>query len=105
MLKETYLAIKKNVPKDAIPIVVTRTAGSILSPSWILLNDYKEQRITWEQYKERFHNEMDNEPCRAYMKKIKLLAKERDVYLICYEKPPKPCHCFLLLEMINNMEE
>ena len=104
MLKESYLAVMKNLPKDAVKIVVTRTAGSILSPSWNLLDDYKSGKINWDGYMERFNNEMNNDRCIAEMRKIKWMAKDRDVYLICYEKR-FPCHRFLLVDMINKLDE
>lgn len=102
MLKESYLAVMKNLPKDAVKIVVTRTAGSVLSPSWDLLKDYKNGKINWDGYVERFKQEMNNDTCIAEMMKIKLMSKNRDIYLVCYEKS-YPCHRFLLVDMINNL--
>lgn len=104
MLKESYLAVMKNLPKDSEKIVVTRTAGSVLSPSWDLLNDYKNGKINWDGYVERFAQEMNNDVCIATMRKIKWIAKSKDVYLICYEKR-FPCHRFLLIDMINKLDE
>lgn len=103
MLKESYLANMKSLPKDAVKIVVTRSAGHILSPSKELLWDYKKGKITWEQYVQRFNKEMDKEACRREMRKIKEMAKIHDVYLICYEKSWK-CHRFLLLDMIERLD-
>jgi len=43
-LKETYFANLENVKKmdpGAVIIDVTRRAGSVLSPSWDMLNEYK----------------------------------------------------------------
>lgn len=104
MLKESYLANIKNLPADAEKIVVTRTAGHVLSPSKELLWDYKKGRINWDQYVERFRQEMDNDACIAAMRKIKWEAKTKDIYLICYEKS-YPCHRFLLIDMINKLDE
>lgn len=36
------------------------------------------------------------------LRKIKKLAENKDVYLVCYEKKP-PCHRFILIEMIREM--
>lgn len=103
MLKESYLAVMKKLPQDSVKIVVTRTAGSVLSPSWDLLNDYKNGKIDWDRYVERFKQEMNNDVCIATMRKIKLMAKDKEVYLICYEKR-RPCHRFLLIDMINSLD-
>ncbi len=104
MLKESYLANMKNLPKDSIKIVVTRSAGNLLSPSWALLNAYKKGDIDWEGYTKRFKEEMDSNIHRNMMKEIKKLAETRDVYLICYEPPGKNCHRYILMEMINNVD-
>ncbi len=105
MLKESYLSNARNLPKDAIKIVVTRSAGHMLSPSKKLLWDYKKERIDWAEYVKTFTREMDNPACVAVMREIKKLAKEKDVYLLCYEPPGKNCHRYLLIDMINKLNE
>jgi uncharacterized protein YeaO (DUF488 family) len=104
MLKESYLANVKNLPKDAVKIVVTRSAGHMLSPSKALLWDYKNGKIDWTGYVKTFYREMDNPACAAIMREIKKIAETRDVFLLCYEKE-YPCHRFLLLDMIKKLDE
>ncbi len=104
MLKESYVANMKNLPDNAIKIVVTRSAGHPLSPSKELLGDYIKGKINWDQYVERFKQEMTNDICIAEMRKIKWIAKTKDIYLICYEKT-YPCHRFLLIDMITKLDE
>lgn len=104
MLKETYRANIKNLPKDSAIIIVMRTKGHLLSPSWKLLNDYRAKKITWDEYIIRFKNEMNNVQCENEMKKIKELSKHKDVYLVCHERT-YPCHRFILIELINSLEE
>jgi len=104
MLKESYLSNARNLPKDAIKIVVTRSAEHMLSPSKKLLWDYKKGRIDWIEYVKTFTREMDNPACVAVMREIKKLANEKDVYLLCYEPPGKNCHRYLLLDMINKLD-
>jgi hypothetical protein len=103
MLKETYLAKMKKIAKEnnAAFIVVTRRAGHVLSPSWKLLNDYKDGRIDWAQYTERFRHEMECDPCRKEMKRIWDLSQSKDVFLVCYEKQGEDCHRYLLKDMIK----
>ena len=94
----------KNLPEDAVPIVVTRTSWSPLAPSLELLNDYKENRISWCQYEERYREEMLNsDEAIEEMKQIFKLSCIKDVYLICYEKPPKNCHRHILIDLINEL--
>jgi hypothetical protein len=102
-LKETYFANLGNVKKmdpGAIIIDVTRRAGSVLSPSWDMLNEYKEGKMTWDGYISRFLREMDNPVSRAEMLRIGELARTKEVYLVCFERVGN-CHRFLLVDMIK----
>jgi hypothetical protein len=104
-LKETYLKNVENVKKmdtGAVIINVTRRAGSILSPSWTLLNAYKAKKIDWDGYISGFMREMDNPECKAEMLRIGTLAKTKDVYLVCFERVGN-CHRFLLVDMIKGL--
>ena len=104
-LNETYLGNVENVKKanpDAVLIDVTRRAGSVLSPSWDMLNEYFARKITWDGYISRFVKEMDNPVSRADMLRIGELARTRDVYLVCFEKKGN-CHRFLLVDMIKGL--
>jgi len=104
-LLETYLGNVENVKKTnpgAVIIEVTRSAGSVLSPSWALLNDYKAKKITWDGYIERFLREMDNPLARDTMVSLGNLSKKKDVYLVCFERKGN-CHRFLLLDMIRKL--
>lgn len=90
--------------KDVMIINVTRTAGHLLSPSYELLMDYKNGKITWDQYVVRYKREMDNESCRSVMRNIKKMSETQDVYLVCVcWNKERRCHRFLLMEMIEKM--
>jgi hypothetical protein len=102
-LKETYLGNIENVRRadpGAVIIDVTRRAGSVLSPSWDMLNVYKAGKITWDGYVSRFVKEMDNPVSRAEMLRIGELARTKDVNLVCFERVGN-CHRFLLVDMIK----
>ncbi|MDP2753521.1 MAG: DUF488 family protein [Nitrospirota bacterium] len=61
-------------------------------------------RISWEEYKERFRNEMLSSVARTIMKDIKMLSKDVDVYLICScHNTENHCHRFILIDMINQL--
>ena len=104
-LKETYFGNVANVKKmdpGAVIIDVTRRAGSVLSPSWILLNPYKAKKIDWDGYISRFVREMDNPKSKAEMLRIGELAGTKEVYLVCFERVGN-CHRFLLVDMIKRL--
>ncbi len=105
MLLETWLGNLPNVKRsnpNAEMIEVTRSKGSVLSPSWELLNAYKAGKITWDEYIERFKKEMDNPKSMEEMLRIGELARKKDVYLVCFERKGH-CHRFLLVDMIKGM--
>jgi|SRR5659263_179832 len=102
-LKETYFGNVENVRRansGAIMIDVTRRAGSVLSPSWDMLNEYFARKITWDGYISRFLREMDTPVCKTEMLRIGELARTKDVYLVCFERVGN-CHRFLLVDMIK----
>jgi uncharacterized protein YeaO (DUF488 family) len=120
MLKESYTAKLKALPKDAIKIAVGYP--SIFSPSDTLLKEFNEiknklmkkgiaepeaRKKAWQQtdFEERYRNEMDSKPdVIEKLKEIKKLAERKDVFLYCY-CGKKPCHRFLLMDMIQHSKE
>lgn len=123
-LKETYLAKLKRMREeypDAEFIVVTRTARSVLAPSRELLADFKEfydsllvegvedidaHNRAWYavDYERRFREEILGRPAAMdELRRTKEMAKVKDVYLVCYEKPPKKCHRLVLMDIIREM--
>ncbi|MBU4220818.1 MAG: hypothetical protein KKA10_04220 [Euryarchaeota archaeon] len=102
-LKETYFGNLGNVKKmdpGAVIIDITRRAGSVLSPSWDMLNEYKAGKMTWDGYISEFIREMDNPECKTEMLRIGELAMTKEVYLVCFESVGN-CHRFLLVDMIK----
>jgi len=107
MLYETYKyrleEMQRKYP-EAVFIDVTRSAGSILAPSWNMLNAYKKDG-DWDRYTQRFTEEMQHPDCQAEMHRIGKLAERSDVFLVCFEGPRhgRKCHRFLLIDMINEL--
>ncbi|MCE8424487.1 MAG: hypothetical protein J5U17_01750 [Candidatus Methanoperedens sp.] len=102
-LKETYFGNLENVKKmdpGAVIIDVTCRAGSVLSPSWDMLNEYKAGKMTWDEYVSGFMREMDNPECKTEMLRIGEIAMTKEVYLVCFEGAGN-CHRFLLVDMIK----
>lgn len=120
MLKESFVAQLKTLPKDAIKIAVGYP--SMFSPSEALLRDFNEvknklikiglseseaRKKAWQQtdFKKRYRQEISSKPIvMDKMREIKMLAEKQDVFLYCY-CGKKPCHRFLLMDMIQHLEE
>lgn len=102
MIKESYISMWNKLPTNAVKVRVARP--SILSASEGLLHDYKEGRISWKKFEERFRKEiLSNQRAVAELKRLKELSEEKDVYLICYEKN-YPCHRFILMDLIREIK-
>lgn len=102
MIKESYISMWNKLPSDAIKVRVARP--SVLSPSKELFYDYKEGRINWREFENRFRKEIISSPkAIAELKRLKELSQEKDVYLICYEKN-YPCHRFILIDLIKELK-
>lgn len=101
MILEGYIAAWKKYPVDEVKIRVAWP--SILGPSKKLLGDYKEGRVSWNEYEIRYREEITGNP-EAVKRLIEVcnLSKTKNVRLMCYEKQP-PCHRFILLEMITRI--
>jgi uncharacterized protein YeaO (DUF488 family) len=120
MLKETYVAKLKTLPKDVIKIEVGHP--SVFAPSETLLSEFNEiksrlmkkgmvepeaRKRAWKQtdFEKRFRKEIESKPeVIDRLKEIKMLSEKKDVYLYCY-CGKIPCHRFILIDMIENLEE
>ena len=74
-----------------------------LAPSKELLQDWKKQRITWQEYTLRYHEEMrDHETA---IKELADRAKRGTITLLCFEREDDPCcHRHLLKELIEKAQ-
>lgn len=110
-IKEGYFGNFKNYPENEVPIVVSRYYPRFLgkglrfqpelAPSKKLLADWNTGNLPWEDYEKRFREEMKNETAKQAIDDL-AWASQYDTYrLLCYEKPPKNCHRFILIDLIN----
>ena len=74
-----------------------------LWPTKKMVSEYKSGRITWDQYTEQYNFLLDN--CKWLLSKIKEMAMEDDVVLVCYEKPEDNCHRNLVAERLIEQYE
>jgi uncharacterized protein YeaO (DUF488 family) len=120
MLKESYVAKLKTLPKNAMKIAVGYP--SAFSPSETLLREFNEiksklmkkginepdaRKRAWQQtdFEKRYRKEIESKPdVIDKLKEIKKLAEKKDVALYCY-CGKKPCHRFVLIDMINHLDK
>lgn len=101
MIKESYLGNWREWKQaEGHKEIITRTAKSVLAPSKELLDDWKNKKINWDEYSERYKKEILNPIAQKRIRELIAMSKKQDVWLICYEKEP-PCHRFILMEVIK----
>jgi uncharacterized protein YeaO (DUF488 family) len=118
-LYTTYLANMKKVSRDKmIMVFVARFAPKAmnldnreivqftqLSPSPMLLGDWKKGVITWEVFETRFLEEIENRTLALSTIDViadKIKNRGRDICLVCFEKDNNFCHRRILAEYIKD---
>ena len=105
VMTNCYLAVLKKFKTqypDAHFEVITRTAKSVLAPSWELLELLKKHLIFFEEYKELFIKEIrENPEALKRIEELREIGKERLLFLVCYEKDQSICHRSIVKEIIN----
>jgi len=73
-----------------------------LAPSFKLYREWKNKKLTWEEYERQFRKEKSEDPDAVKkMQEIKQISEKKDVFLLCNETE-YPCHRFILVELIHN---
>ena len=74
-----------------------------LAPSKDLINEYKSNKITWDQLVIDFKLELqENKDAISIMNDLKNKIKSENVTLLCFEKNGVPCHRHILKQIIEN---
>ena len=70
-----------------------------------LLKSYRDGKIKWETFVEKFLEELENSPdSMKIIDELHEKSKNEDITLLCYEKSGKPCHRHLVREIIKNLD-
>ncbi len=116
-LRQTYLSLKKVLPKGVETVLVMRGRGNDeLAPSKELLDESNSWKarfkpgqgyetaydFAWAKsdYEKRFRAQIQGNPkALARLRELAEQSRTRDIFLICYEAYDKPCHRKLLLKI------
>lgn len=71
-----------------------------LAPSIELLNDWKNRKVSWEEYEERYLEEMRGKE-GAVKRLVEVIREKKVVTLLCAEKDDRFCHRRLLKEYLT----
>jgi uncharacterized protein YeaO (DUF488 family) len=88
---------RKNIP----PYVMEK--ARILAPSVELLKDWRNGKVSWEEYKMRYYKEMSGAYQQAKIKELALRSQQETITLLCFEEESDPCcHRHLLKKLVEN---
>ena len=96
------VSISRTAPNNSYDLQLTK-----LAPTAELLQKYKSNTITNDEYTSVYHNQLlrlENDGYIAkFVKALSILQELKgDVVLLCYEKKGDFCHRHLLAEYLNN---
>jgi len=72
-----------------------------LYPDWDLVRDWKQGRIPWDQYRERYLAILRSRWNDGL--KDEIMSMPDDVTLCCWEKEPQHCHRSIAAEVIGKV--
>lgn len=76
-----------------------------LYPGWDLVNGIKSGNLSWEDYVVIYKDKLAQLNRREILQKLVQFSKKhggKDVVLLCYESPDKPCHRHLVAEWLGS---
>ena len=111
MIYTSYFANLKNIPEDITPIAICRFPPKLwygqrsyaLAPTLKAMKDYQETgnvKLFRERYFENL-NSLDPHVTARVLKMMNPDGCDKDIVLVCYEKPDKFCHRHLVAEWFN----
>ena len=104
VLTNCYLAVLKKFRlqyPNAHFEVITRTAGSVLAPSWKLLTLAKEVGLSFNEYEKLFTDEINNNPeAKKRLEELREIGNNQIIFLVCFEKNASRCHRSIVKRML-----
>ena len=76
--------------------------GKALAPTWQMVMDSKQGRITWEQYTEQYHALLRKRYAQDKTPFLNILKRQR-VVLTCYCTSDKHCHRHLAMIVLQKI--
>ncbi len=77
---------------------------SALAPSRGLLQSYRTEDITWEEFRKRYLDEMRGEDQRTEIYRLANLARSQKITLLCICNELEKCHRWLLRDLVLRLD-
>ena len=109
---QVIVKYKKQYPKAIFEVIMRfppqylECSPHILSPSIGLFKQARAGQISWDQYSLAFEKEMfGSHQCIQELFRLKAIAQNNLLFLICSEKNPAHCHRSLIKHYLLHLEE
>jgi uncharacterized protein YeaO (DUF488 family) len=77
--------------------------GYALSPTPDLLFSYKDGKVSWDAFKEKFIIQLrDDIASQEAIRTLHELSENEEITLLCFEKSGNPCHRHLVRDIVEN---
>jgi len=76
--------------------------GSVFAPTWTIVRMFKEGKITWEQYKDRYHKLMFKSYGTNRQIWEEVLMRD-EIVLVCFCPNYNRCHRVILAEILMSL--
>jgi len=97
--------ISEKVEGIRLDITIKNAKGHVLAPTWDLVMGLKDGKITWAQYESGYLKLLNErlKTRRSEFVSIVEMARDKDVYLICFCTDERICHRRLAMEFLLAM--
>ncbi len=115
MAAKTKSIYEPGEPGDGLRVLITRYYPRgvkkdrfdrrvvALSPSRELLSSYRSGGMDWEEFSKAFLAELRANPESIdAIRSLHEVSKQRDVTLLCYERPGLPCHRYIVRDLVDS---
>ena len=107
MIYTSYFSYARHLRGTMFSIAITQPKFMRLpiiydfAPTPMLLRDFKDGRVSEDEYIERFYNETLEHVKDSTVEMLKNLSKDKYVFLLCWEGKNKFCHRHLVAEWLS----
>lgn len=75
----------------------------VLAPSRELVRAYKDGRIEWAAFRDRYLAEMERPEAVAEVRRLATLSRSAEITLLCVCREEEPCHRLVLRELVEHV--
>ena len=97
--------MREHVEGERLDITIINNPNHVLSPTWHMVIKFKANKTSWPEYERQYKALMRErwKERRDDILSIVAIAKEKDIYLVCFCADERYCHRRLAKEFIDEL--